>query len=300
MPRLCAPTRPLAIATLVGLLGVVGCGQQSARTETPKDTSGPSSVAVVNPTVDPPASIPSGANSTHPIDALHLPFKAVTRSEDLPPPAGANRPPDMLASKKSTYKVYKAVMEHWDRVRFTTPEGKKIDYVVSVETTLGTFKIAMKPELAPNHVRNFLALAEVGYYDGLFVDRIRQEEENGRVLLQTIELGCPLGSGEPGNESIGYWLKEENTSELATHEEGTVGLCRGTEPDSGACRFYVTLNKAPFLDGNFTVFGKVIEGMDVVRKIHAQPVIILEQERDNAHRPEKPIGIVRVTVHRGP
>ena len=78
---------------------------------------------------------------------------------------------------------------------------------------------------------------------------------------------------------------------------GVVGACRGEEADSAATRFYITLDKAPFLDGNFTLFGKVVQGLDVARRIYAQPVVAEDKDRDGARRPEKPVVIRRVTIH---
>src|SRR5262249_26680862 len=70
----------------------------------------------------------------------------------------------------------------------------------------------------------------------------------------------------------------------------------GAEADSAACRFYINLTKAPFLDGNYTVFGKVVEGMELVRRIHLQPTIIDDQDVGGSHRPKDPVVIQKVTI----
>jgi len=296
--------RYLAAAALVGGLGLVGCGQQptsqpvaSDSQQATNEAQSPRAVAGNQAVNQPPAvSVPAVAGAE---DPLHLPFARATREADNPP-ADSNRPPDETVSKKSVYKLLKAVHERWDSIRFTSPDGKKIDYSATVDTSVGSFRIALRPDLAPNHVRNFIALAEAGYYDELFVDRIRMEQEGDRVL-RSIEAGCPLGTGETGDGSIGYWLKDEiQPTEKATHEEGTVSACRSIEPDTAACRFAVLLTPAPYLDGNYTIFGKVVEGLDVVRKIHVQPVIIDDQDRDGARRPEKPVVIKKVTIQKNP
>jgi cyclophilin family peptidyl-prolyl cis-trans isomerase len=229
------------------------------------------------------------------------PFDKVTRGGD-DPPTNSNPPPDVTVNGKPVYKIYKEVIRLWDTIHFVTPDGKPINYSATVETDFGNIEIALRPDLAPNHVRNFIALARAGYYEGLFVDRICHEEnevEPGRVqVFDSIEAGCPLGNGEPGNGSIGYWLKPEfpATEAKVTHEPGTVGACRSMEPDSAACRFYITLCDAPFLDGNFTIFGKVTQGLDVARIIAKQPT--REQEDVvGSLRPEKPISIKKVTIH---
>jgi cyclophilin family peptidyl-prolyl cis-trans isomerase len=118
----------------------------------------------------------------------------------------------------------------------------------------------------------------------------------------TIEAGCPLGAeGDPGNGSIGYWLKPElSTSDSGvSHEPGTVGACLATDQeDTAGCRFYITLTRAPFLDGRYTIFGKVTQGLDVARKIFMEPVIEDDtQDEGGNHRPLKPVLIEKVTIH---
>ena len=150
------------------------------------------------------------------------------------------------------------------------------------------------PELAPNHVRNFIVLARIGYFDGLCFDRIHNEV--GDVALSRLEAGCPLGDGESGTGSIGYWMKDELTSgESMTHAEGVVGACRLVEADTAATKFYINLSKAPFLDGNDTLFGKVSQGLDVARIIAQQPVVS-DPEDGNRAKPQKPVVIQKVTI----
>jgi peptidyl-prolyl cis-trans isomerase B (cyclophilin B) len=228
-------------------------------------------------------------------DRLHQSFaEAVHDSDD--PPADAERPPDQTITNKPVAALYNQIKKAWDSVRFTTLDGKKISYAAKVETEWGNIEIALFPEVAPNHVRNFILLAQAGYYDGLVFDRIRIEE-GLNTSLRSIEGGCPLGTGNTPGGSIGYWLKPEPQGEQKiTHDEGVVGACRGAEEDSAACRFYITLSKAPFLDGNFTAFGKITQGLDLARKISVQPVIMDDEDPNDAHRPEKPVKIKKVTI----
>jgi cyclophilin family peptidyl-prolyl cis-trans isomerase len=224
--------------------------------------------------------------------------EATRRADD--PPEECQRPPDSTVSGKSVYKLYTEVMRLWDSIRFTDADGKPLTYTATVETDEGAVVIELRPDLAPNHVRNFVALARAGYYDGLCFDRIYhgESDEDPAVKLEQIEAGCPLGTGEPGYGSIGYWLKPEfSPAARATHEEGTVGACHGREADTAACRFYITLNKAPFLDENYTIFGKITRGLDVARRIYLKPTIIDDQDRDGSRRPEKPVLIKKVMIH---
>ena len=293
--------RLLSAATLVGIVALAGCGQKTAPEQAGGSTEGGNTVAVGDGKDAGAAPTASDENAPPPQDGQHEPFEKVTRRGDDPPP-NSNPPPDRTASGKSVYKVYKEVTQLWDKIRFVTADGKRLNYSATIETDLGNIEITLRPDLAPNHVRNFVALARAGYYDELFFDRIRHEEEEmepGKVqVLDSIEAGCPLGTGEPGNGSIGYWLKPEfpKADAKASHEQGTVGACHAIEADTAACRFYITLCEAPFLDGNFTVFGKVTQGLDVARKISLQPIILDDQDTEGSHRPEKPVKIRKVTI----
>jgi cyclophilin family peptidyl-prolyl cis-trans isomerase len=296
------PLRHFVVAAFVAGLGLTGCGKQAGAPDQPQALSQPPQAAAAAPDSaggDPDPAAPAVQPSPHD-DGLHQPFTKATRRGD-DPPGECNRPPDLTVTGKPVYKLYTEVVRLWDTIRFVSPAGKRLAYSATVETDLGDIEIALKPQTAPNHVRNFVALARAGYYDGLRFDRIYHEESDDQpgMRLDQIEAGCPLGTGEPGNGSIGYWLNPEFPEPGAgvTHEEGTVGACRGSEPDTAACRFYITLCKAPYLDGNYTVFGQVTKGLDVARKIYQQPVIVDEQDRDDRRRPEKPVLIRKVTIH---
>jgi cyclophilin family peptidyl-prolyl cis-trans isomerase len=289
--------RQFAACVLLGTVGLTGCGQKAAEPEAAKQADPPAQVAA--------APAPAAATAQAPLppppdDGRHQPFDKATRRAD-DPPEECNRPPDATVSGKPVFKLYNEVVRLWDTIRYVTPAGKRVAYSATIETDLGNIEIELHPEWAPNHVRNFVALARAGYYDGLFFDRVRHEESEDEAAtpLESIEAGCPLGTGDPGNGSIGYWLNPETPEgdPKPTHEEGTVGACRGAEPDTAACRFYITLCKAPYLDGNYTVFGKVTRGLDVARKIHVRPVIVDDEDADGSRRPEKPVIIKKVTNH---
>ena len=127
------------------------------------------------------------------------------------------------------------------------------DEIAVVETNKGTFKFVLYPDSAPATVESFVRLAELGFYDGLTFHRY--------VPNFVIQGGDPKGDG---TGDAGYTVPLEAR---AHHVEGAVGLARAADPNSGSCQFYITLSPQPHLDGNYTVFGRVIEGMDVVRKL---------------------------------
>ncbi len=205
-------------------------------------------------------------------------------------------PRDVTVTGKSLAKLYDDVTRVWPEVRFATTDGKRIEYTAIVETDLGDIEIALLSDAAPNHVRNFVTLARLGYYEGLTFERIlHQESEDKSVQVEMIEGGGPSGLVDPNYDSLGYWLKPEFNAKVV-HEEGSVGAVRGIEPDSAACKFYIALGKpASILNGVYTIFGKVTRGLDVARKIHQQPAI--EDEEDPGYfRPVKGVIIHKVSI----
>jgi cyclophilin family peptidyl-prolyl cis-trans isomerase len=127
--------------------------------------------------------------------------------------------------------------------------------VVTIETTYGNIVIEFYPEDAPNHVWNFIKLARSGFYDGLVFHRVVEDK--------VIQAGCPNGDGFGGP---GYSIRAEfNEHE---HEPGAVGMAREDhDPDSAGSQFYICLAPMRHLDGKYTVFGHVIDGMDTARRI---------------------------------
>jgi len=118
----------------------------------------------------------------------------------------------------------------------------------------GRIVIEFYPQDAPNTVDNFIKLTNKGFYNGLTFHRV----EPGFV----VQGGDPLGNGTGGP---GYTIKAEFNAQK--HLTGTVAMARSAHPDSAGSQFYICLEPQPFLDRNYTVFGQVIEGMDVVKGI---------------------------------
>jgi peptidyl-prolyl cis-trans isomerase B (cyclophilin B) len=216
-----------------------------------------------------------------------LPFKEAVVLD--PPPEGELQPPDATYTGKNAVKIFETIANDlWDKVNFRDNDGRRIRYQAIVATDLGDIHVDLHGNLAPNHVRSFVCLAKTGYYDGMaFYYSINRKIEDNTVAY--IEAGCPRGTREIGSGSIGYWLRKESSEKL-THEEGVLGACLGEDPESAACRFYITAAPMPWMDGRFTVFGKVTQGLDIVRTINRREV----QEND---RLERPVLIRNVTIH---
>ncbi len=128
-------------------------------------------------------------------------------------------------------------------------------------------------------------MAKIGYYDGLRFDRlVHQLSDDKTERFDMVIAGCPLGTGEDGYGHLGYAMKSE-TSPGLKHEEGTVGFwCEVADKNAhgGCCRFYIALGPAASLDAYSSIVGKVIKGLEVVKRIAAKPVkgmTELESER---------------------
>jgi peptidylprolyl isomerase len=129
-----------------------------------------------------------------------------------------------------------------------------------LETTQGAVTIEMRPDLAPGHVARIKELVREGFYDGIVFHRVIDG-----FMAQT---GCPQGTGMGGS---GQKLKAEFNRE--PHVRGTASMARAQSPDSGDSQFFICFDDASFLNGQYTVWGKVIEGMDNVDKIkRGEPV----------------------------
>jgi len=131
-----------------------------------------------------------------------------------------------------------------------------------VETTKGTIKFELFEKEAPITTSNFIGLADSHFYDGLKFHRV----EPGFV----IQGGCPQGTGTGGS---GKNIKLEVSPNLKHGDAGAVAMARSQSPDSASSQFYITLGPAAFLDMNYAVFGRVTEGLDVVKNIKVGDVM---------------------------
>lgn len=144
-----------------------------------------------------------------------------------------------------------------EMAEITDPENTLV-----IETTKGKVVIAMRPDLAPNHVAHIKKLAREGFYDGIVFHRVIDG-----FMAQT---GCPQGRGTGGSKYPD--LKQEFNAE--PHVRGTASMARAQNPDSANSQFFICFDDAPFLNRQYTVWGKVIEGMENVDQIkRGEPVI---------------------------
>ncbi|HUY11523.1 MAG TPA: peptidylprolyl isomerase [Candidatus Dormibacteraeota bacterium] len=138
--------------------------------------------------------------------------------------------------------------------------------IVRITTPKGEMTLALHPDDAPMHSAAFVKLVQAGFYDGLTFHRV---EPNF-----VIQGGCPDGDGTGGP---GYRLKAEFNKR--PHVRGTLAMARSSSPDSAGSQFYICLDDARFLDGQYTVFGQLTDGfetLDAIRRGDVMTTVTLE------------------------
>ena len=129
---------------------------------------------------------------------------------------------------------------------------------VLLDTNWGAITVELMPEKAPKTVENFMKLVKSGYYNGLQFHRI--------IKGFMMQGGCPKGTGTGGP---GYTIKDEFND--TKHVAGTVSMARTSAPNSAGSQFFICFAPASHLDGEYTAFGKVTEGLEVVKEIEKLP-----------------------------
>ena len=139
------------------------------------------------------------------------------------------------------------------------------------------------PDKAPNSVRNFIALARAGFYDGLTFHRV--------IPGFMIQGGCPhgTGTGGPGYTIRGEFSGNGFAQNDLVHDRGVLSMARAMSPNSAGSQFFIMVEKAPHLDGQYAAFGRVTEGMETADAIVAVPT-------DFNDKPKTPQRIRTITI----
>jgi cyclophilin family peptidyl-prolyl cis-trans isomerase len=166
-------------------------------------------------------------------------------------------------------------------------ENKKMNpyenKVAELHTTAGEIDIRFFPDVAPNHVKNFIDLAQKGFYTNTKFHRIIQGFMIQGGDPNTIS-GDPSGWGTGGSKEN---VKAEFNS--VSHKRGIVSMARSTDPNSASSQFFIVVKDSTFLDKNYTVFGQVTKGMDVADKIVGAKTV-------GNDRPAEPVAITSIVV----
>ena len=154
--------------------------------------------------------------------------------------------------------------------------------IVTIETNQGVIKAELYPDVAPNTVHNFISLINKKFYDGTIFHRV--------IPGFMIQGGDPEGTGMGGP---GYGIKGEFSANgfenSLKHTTGVISMARSQRPDSAGSQFFIMVADAPYLDGQYAAFGKVIEGQSVAEAIVNAP-------RDRGDRPDQDQIMERLTV----
>lgn len=157
-------------------------------------------------------------------------------------------------------------------------DKKMVNRIAVFETNLGTFSVELFEDETPITTENFIDLAEKGFYDGVIFHRV--------IDGFMIQGGDPEGTGMGGP---GYTIEDEFRDDLRFDGEGILAMANTGMPHTGGSQFFITLDKTPWLNGHHTIFGKVKEGMDVVRRIG-------HSETDMADRPLEDVVIKTIEI----
>ena len=153
--------------------------------------------------------------------------------------------------------------------------------VAVIETNKGVIELELFADKAPKTAQNFIDLAQKGFYDGVIFHRVIDD-----FMIQG---GDPTGTGMGGP---GYTIEDEFDDDLTHNAPGILSMANAG-PDTGGSQFFITLKKTPWLDGKHAVFGKVISGMETVKKIG-------KSDTDFADRPLEKIVMEKVTIKNAP
>ena len=151
----------------------------------------------------------------------------------------------------------------------------------TIETSEGNITVEFWPDVAPEHVKNFLDLSRAGFYNGVIFHRV--------IPGFMIQGGDPTGTGTGSNGNVR--LKAEfNNRPDRKHTRGVLSMARSNDPNSASCQFFIMHQDSTHLDGSYSAFGKVTSGIEVVDKIVSVPT-------GPNDRPKNPPKIIKITVN---
>ena len=198
---------------------------------------------------------------------------ASPRATLAPTVAASAQPSQPAACKSPSLTAPEVTVKQYDKAPDMTIDAAK-KYTAIVKTVRGDFTIELWPDLAPQHVNSFVFLARDHYFDGVTFHRV--------IPGFVAQAGDPTGTGSGGP---GYTLPAEFTNE--PYIRGVVGMARSSDPNSAGSQWFVTYANAANLNGLYTVFGKVTQGMDVVDCI---------TPRDPSRNPNLPTGDAIISI----
>eukprot|EP01066_Platyproteum_vivax_P011555 Platyproteum_vivax@DN5246_c0_g1_i1.p1 len=156
---------------------------------------------------------------------------------------------------------------------------------VTIKTNLGDLKAELHCSQAPRCCKNFLALAASGYYNGLTFHR--------NIKGFMIQGGDPTGTGKGGECIWGKFFDDEFDSSLKHDRRGVISMATLGSPNTNNSQFFITYSRQPHLNGVYSVFGRLIDGLDTLDKLEKEPV-------SEKNRPLQPLIIEKMIIHANP
>ena len=215
------------------------------------------------------------------LDGQYSTFGRVTEGMDVVERI-SRVPVDSAGLVETPVRIVKITIEKKKVEPFLDATVEELRRTVTLKTTLGAIRIKMEPDWAPNHVRNFLKLVSTGWYNGTAFHRI--------VKDFVVQGGMPDTRAGGPYHPADRWvrpLKGEFRAEVK-HVRGIVSMARGEDPDSATTSFFLMLGAAPHLDGQYSAFGRVVEGMEVLDSF--------EKEELDGEKPRRRLEIIEAVV----
>jgi cyclophilin family peptidyl-prolyl cis-trans isomerase len=179
-------------------------------------------------------------------------------------------------------RILKVTIEPKKVEPFLDTPVSELHRMVTLKTTLGTVRIQLEPDWAPNHVRNFLKLTSTGWYNGTGFHRVVR----GFVVQGGMASARAGGTTHPADRWV-HPLKGEFRADIK-HVRGIVSMARTDDPDSATTSFFLVLGPSPHLDGQYTAFGRIVEGLEVLDAF--------EKEEVDGETPKRRLEIVEASV----
>ncbi|MDX2152993.1 MAG: peptidylprolyl isomerase [Bryobacteraceae bacterium] len=199
------------------------------------------------------------------LDGKYSAFGRVTEGIDVVRKI-SQAPVDSNGLTETPVRIARVTIEPKKTEPFVDASIDELRRTVTLKTTLGAIKIKLEPEWAPNHVRVFLKLVSTGWYDTTAFHRISK----GFVVQGGMAEGRGSGAAHPADRWVRP-LKGEFREDVK-HERGVVSMARTDDPDSATTSFFLMLAPSPHLDGKYSAFGRIVEGMEVLEAFEKEEV----------------------------
>jgi cyclophilin family peptidyl-prolyl cis-trans isomerase len=215
------------------------------------------------------------------LDGKYSAFGRITEGMDVVEKI-SQVPVDANGLAEKPVRILKITIEKKREEPFANATADEMRKTVTLKTTLGAIKIKMEPDWAPNHVRRFLMLTQTGWYNGTVFHRIAKDF----VVQGGTSEGRSTGPIHYADRFI-HPLKAEFRNDVK-HVRGIVSMAHGDDPDSATTSFFLMLGPAPSLDGKFSAFGRIVDGMDVLDAFAKEEV--------DGEKPKRRLEIIEASI----